>query len=43
MSKWNYTHLLKEVIPTLHKVGVSEAQVQMMMLENPRRYFGGST
>ncbi|MBI3327900.1 MAG: phosphotriesterase [Nitrospinae bacterium] len=42
MTKWNYTHLLKEVIPTLHKVGISEAQVQMMLVENPRRYFGGS-
>ncbi|MBI3327631.1 MAG: phosphotriesterase-related protein, partial [Nitrospinae bacterium] len=42
LAKWNYTHLLKEVIPKLREVGVSEAQVRMMTVENPGRYFGGS-
>jgi phosphotriesterase-related protein len=41
MPKWSYTHLFKEVLPKLRAIGVSEAQVQTMLVDNPRRFFGG--
>jgi phosphotriesterase-related protein len=41
LAKWGYTHLFKEVLPKLRAIGVSEAQVQTMMVENPQRFFGG--
>ncbi len=42
LAKWNYTYLFKEVIPKLREIGISEPQVRTMLVENPRRYFGGS-
>jgi phosphotriesterase-related protein len=42
LQKWSYTHLFKEVLPKLHAIGVSEAQVQTMLVDNPRRYFEGT-
>jgi phosphotriesterase-related protein len=41
LAKWSYTHLFKEVLPKLRTIGVSEAQIQTMLVENPRRFFGG--
>jgi phosphotriesterase-related protein len=41
LAKWSYTHLFKEVLPKLRSIGVSEAQIQIMLVENPRRFFGG--
>jgi phosphotriesterase-related protein len=40
LAKWSYTHLFKEVLPKLRAIGVSEAQIQTMLVENPRRFFG---
>jgi phosphotriesterase-related protein len=40
-ARRSYTHLFKDVLPKLRAVGVSEAQVQTMMVDNPRRFFGG--
>jgi phosphotriesterase-related protein len=40
-AKWSYTHLFKEVLPKLRAIGISEAQIQTMMAENPQRFFGG--
>lgn len=40
--KWSYTHIFEEVIPDLREMGVSEAQIQQMLVENPRRYFEGA-
>jgi predicted metal-dependent phosphotriesterase family hydrolase len=31
----------KEVLPKLRSIGVSEAQIETMLVENPRRFFGG--
>jgi phosphotriesterase-related protein len=41
LAKWSYTHLFKEILPKLRTIGVSEAQIQTMLVENPRRFFGG--
>jgi phosphotriesterase-related protein len=38
---WNFTHLHEEVLPALRAAGVSQAQVDTMMIDNPRQYFGG--
>lgn len=36
---WNFTHISNDVLPALRERGVSDAQVQTMMVDNPRRYF----
>jgi phosphotriesterase-related protein len=40
LAKWGYTHLFKEVLPKLRTIGVGEAQIQTMLVENPQRFFG---
>jgi phosphotriesterase-related protein len=40
LSQWDYTHLFKNVLPRLRTLGVSEAQIQTMLVENPQRFFG---
>ncbi len=40
--KWSYTHIFQEVIPALREMGVTEAQVHEMLVENPRRFFEGT-
>jgi phosphotriesterase-related protein len=35
------THLFKHIFPALKERGVSEADIQTMMVENPKRYFAG--
>jgi len=40
--KWSYTHIFEDVIPDLREQGVSEAQIQQMLVENPRRFFEGA-
>lgn len=39
--KWSMTFLLDEVIPELLASGVTQAQIDTMMCENPRRWFDG--
>jgi phosphotriesterase-related protein len=39
--KWNYEHLFDDVLPALRERGVSDAQIETMLIANPRRYFGG--
>jgi phosphotriesterase-related protein len=41
LAKWSYTHLFKEVLPRLRAIGVSETQIQTMLVDNPQRFFGG--
>lgn len=41
MPQWRYTHIHQEVLPYLLENGVSQAQVDTMLVENPRRYFEG--
>lgn len=41
MPQWRYTHIHEEVLPYLLENGVTQAQVDTMLVENPRRYFEG--
>jgi len=41
VANWTYTHLFKDIIPQLKQAGVTDAQVGQMLVENPRRIFGG--
>jgi phosphotriesterase-related protein len=36
---WHYEHISNDVLPALKEAGVTEAQIDQMMLENPKRYF----
>jgi phosphotriesterase-related protein len=38
---WNFEHLFDDVLPALRSRGVSEAQIETMLVDNPRRYFAG--
>jgi phosphotriesterase-related protein len=39
MPDWHYEHLFDDVLPALHERGVTESQIQTMLVDNPRRYF----
>ncbi|XVQ08629.1 phosphotriesterase family protein [Spirillospora sp. CA-255316] len=36
---WNYRHISDDVLPALRALGVTGAQLDQMLVENPRRYF----
>ncbi|HVB46723.1 MAG TPA: phosphotriesterase-related protein [Streptosporangiaceae bacterium] len=37
--QWHYTHLIEDVLPDLRRRGVSQGQIDEMMVVNPRRIF----
>jgi len=39
---WNFEHLFDDVLPALRERGVTESQIQTMLVDNPRRYFSGN-
>jgi phosphotriesterase-related protein len=39
LTQWNYLHIHDEVLPYLREQGVTEAQIDTMLVETPRRYF----
>ncbi|HZM79759.1 MAG TPA: hypothetical protein VFC19_28855, partial [Candidatus Limnocylindrales bacterium] len=39
---WHYQFISDDVLPALREAGVTEAQVEQMLVDNPRRYFTGS-
>jgi phosphotriesterase-related protein len=39
LPNWNYQHVLGEVVPALQERGVSQEQVDQMLVANPRRFF----
>ena len=39
MSRWNYLHISKDVLPMLRDEGVTDDQIHQMLVDNPRRYF----
>jgi phosphotriesterase-related protein len=39
---WHFEHLFDDVLPALRERGVTEAQIQTMLVDNPRRYFSGN-
>lgn len=41
LPQWRYTHIHQEVLPYLLEHGVSQEQIDTMLVANPRRYFEG--
>jgi phosphotriesterase-related protein len=39
---WNYTHIHDDVLPALRERGVSEDDIETMLIKNPVRYFEGA-
>ena len=39
MTQWRYTHIHQEVLPYLREHGVTDDQIETMLVTNPRRYF----
>ncbi len=39
LPAWNYLHLQRDVLPYLREHGVSDEQLEAMLVANPRRYF----
>jgi len=39
MPNWHYRHISEDVLPALRDAGVSDEQINQMMVENPRRIF----
>lgn len=37
--KWNYNHISDDILPALRKAGVAEADIERMMVVNPRAIF----
>jgi phosphotriesterase-related protein len=38
---WSYEHIFQDVLPALRERGVTDDQIDTMLVANPRRYFGG--
>ncbi len=43
LPNWQYLHITRDVIPALKSRGVSEDQINQMLVVNPRRVLGGET
>ena len=39
LPRWNYLHIHNDVIPALKKHGVTDAQIETMLVHNPRQIF----
>ena len=39
LPQWTYTHIHEEVLPYLREHGVTDEQIETMLVTNPRRYF----
>lgn len=37
--KWNYNHISDDILPALRKAGVAEADIDQMLVVNPRAIF----
>lgn len=41
LPNWHYEHISDDVLPALRAGGVTDAQIDSMLVDVPRRYFGG--
>ena len=39
--RWHYNHIPDDILPALRKAGVSEDQIEQMLVRNPRAMFEG--
>jgi phosphotriesterase-related protein len=42
LPNWHYLHVQKDVVPALLERGVTQEQVDQMLIGNPRRFFDGA-
>ncbi|MFI9383122.1 phosphotriesterase [Kutzneria sp. NPDC052558] len=42
LPNWRYTHILDDVLPALRAAGVSERDIDLMLVDNPRRILAGA-
>ena len=40
-ARWQPLHFIRDVAPALREAGVSGAQVEALLVDNPRRFFAG--
>lgn len=43
LEQWRYTHIHQDVLPYLLDQGVTQEQIDQMLVDNPRRYFAGAS
>jgi phosphotriesterase-related protein len=43
MTQWSYLHIHDEVLPNSREHGVTQSQIDSMLVEVPRRYFEHNT
>ena len=43
LTDWRYTHIHEDVLPYLREHGVTDEQIDTMLVANPRRYFETTT
>jgi len=41
--RWHYTHISDDILPALRKAGVSDDQIEQMLVRNPRAIFEGQS
>ena len=41
LPNWHYEHISNDVLPALLAAGVGQDQIDTMLVDVPRRYFGG--
>lgn len=39
LDQWSYTHIHEDVLPYVREQGVTDEQIETMLVANPRRYF----
>jgi phosphotriesterase-related protein len=42
LPQWNYLHIGEEVLPHIRERGVTEAQIEAMLVDTPRAFFEGA-
>ena len=39
LPKWRSTHIFREIVPKLKAAGLSQAQIDTILIDNPKRLF----
>ena len=42
LSQWTPSHFFERIVPQLREGGASEADIETMLVDNPRRLFTGA-
>jgi predicted metal-dependent phosphotriesterase family hydrolase len=41
LPNWTITHLFERILPEMLRMGVAQADLDAILFDNPRCYFGG--